>query len=144
MLDLQLIQHRNFTVSGGGANNRLNLALAVVAELRSKNVVARNNSFKRRFNHFNRGGRQHIKIKVVTVDAFIQDFVKQCDILLQADTLAHLVQMLFTHTGLELRVVQKQVSQFSPLLHQIQLGHPFGFVLELVRRNPNQFAQNIA
>ena len=38
----------------------------------------------------------------------------------------------------------QQVGELRPLLDEVELGHPFGFALELIGGNANQLAQHIA
>src|SRR5437667_12821790 len=39
--------------------------------------------------------------------------------------------------------MKQQIGKLRPLLHQIQLGHPFRFAFEFSSGNANQFAQYI-
>ena len=56
LLGLQLIKDGNLTVPGGSVSNGGNLAAVGVEKLRPKDVVAGDNSFQCRVNHFNRRG----------------------------------------------------------------------------------------
>ena len=80
----------------------------------------------------------------MAVDARIEKLVKQLDVALQANALAHLAQMFLADLRLELRIVQQQVGEFRSLLHQVDLGHSLGLALELLGGNADQFGEHVA
>ncbi len=77
------------------------------------------------------------------VDAGGENLVEQFDIALQSNALANLIKMLFPHLGLEFGIVQQQVGEFRSLLHQIDLGHPFGLAFKFIDRNADKFRQHV-
>src|ERR1700730_16443003 len=118
---MQLINHRDLAVTGRDADDRINLASRlVVAKLRAENVIRRNDVFERRLDHFFRRGRNDIEGEAVVVKALLEEPRQLLNVLLEADSFAHLDQVLFTNTTV-FRVVQKQVSQFPSLLHQVHV-----------------------
>ncbi len=75
----------------------------------------------------------------MTVNAGVEQLVKQLDVALESNPLAHFVQMFLSHLRLELRIVEQQSKRkLSALLYQVDLGHPFGFALELFGGNADQ------
>src|SRR6202163_112541 len=106
---MQLINHRNLSVSGRDPNDRVNLASGlVVAELCSENVIRGNDVFERRLDHLFWRRRNYIEGEVVAVKAVLEEPRQLMNVLLEADSFAHLDQVLFTNTTV-LRVVQQQV-----------------------------------
>ena len=51
--------------------------------------------------------------------------------------------MLLSDPTLKLRIMQQQVGQLRPLLHQVEFGHAFRLALEFLGRNANQLAQHV-
>src|ERR1700686_1160263 len=80
----------------------------------------------------------------MAVDARVEQLVKQFDVALETNPLAHFVQMFLANFGLELRIMQQQVGELRALLHQIDLGHPLGFAFEVLGRNADQFGEHVA
>src|SRR5208282_212571 len=116
----------------------------LVAEFRSVNAVGGHNSFERRLDHLDGSGREDGEFEMITLDAVIENLVQQSDVVFEADALPHFVEVLPAHARLEFRVVEQQVGELRPLLHQVQFGHAGGLALELPGRNSNDFAQNVA
>jgi len=69
----------------------------------------------------------------------LDQFQKQADVLLQADSLADLDEMLAANTA-ELGVVQQQVRKLSALLHHVDAGETGDALLEA--RETQQIAQH--
>src|SRR5439155_12065548 len=66
----QFIEEGHLPVTGAYADDGLDFAARlIVPELRSKNVIVRNDSFERGLNHFLRSGGEHIEREPVTLDA---------------------------------------------------------------------------
>ena len=107
-------------------------------------MVFGNNAFQRRLDNFHRRRRKHVKIKVEAWNSVVKNLIKQRNIFFEPDALADFVQVFFAHPSLELRIVQQQISELRPLLHQVQSRHAGGFALELLGWNTDQFGQNIA
>ncbi len=72
------------------------------------------------------------------VHASFENLVKQFDVALQPYAFSNLVKMLLPHLRFELRIVEQQIGEFRSLLHQVNLGHAFGFAFEFCRRNTDQ------
>src|SRR6266571_9191522 len=142
-LGLQIIEHGYFAISSRGTNHALNPTFRVVAELCSVNVVGGKHSFQRRLNYLHRSRRQNIKVELVAFDSTLKNFGEKLDVLLQANNLSDLIEMFAAHTAAKFRIMKQQIGKLRPLLHQIQLGHPFRFAFEFSRGNANQFAQYI-
>lgn len=143
-LGLQLVEDGNFAVARGGAEDGVNLAGRLVAELGAENVIRGDDAFERGVDHFDRSGRKNVKIKIVAFDAVIERLVEQADIVLQANALADLVEMLAADAGAKFGIVQQQVSQFGTLLDEIEFGHAARFALEFVGGNADEFAEDVA
>src|SRR5712692_5606063 len=112
---MQLINHRDLSVTGRDPDDRVNLASGlVVAELRAENVIRRNNVFERRLDYFFWRGRNDIEGEAVVVKAVLEKPRQFLNVLLEADSFAHFDQVLFPDTTV-FRVVQQQVSQFASL-----------------------------
>ncbi len=77
------------------------------------------------------------------VDARFEQLVQHLDVSLEANALAHFAQMFLPNFRLELRIMQQQVSELSPLLHQVDLGHALGFALEFFGRNSDQLGEHV-
>lgn len=107
-------------------------------------MIGRNDSFKRGLNDLRGSGRKNIEVEVIAFDAVVENLVQQCNILLQANAFADLIEMLLADSRAELRIVQQQVGEFGPLLDQIEFRHASRFAFELRRRNPQQLAEDIA
>src|ERR1700676_3619016 len=80
----------------------------------------------------------------MAVDASVEQLVQKLDVALESNPLADLVQMFLANFGFELRIMQQQVGELRALLHQVDLGHAFGFSLELLGRNADQFGEHVA
>ena len=78
------------------------------------------------------------------LDLLRQKAVEQIDVRLQAYALAGFIQMLGAHLGPEFGVVQQQIGELAPLLHQIEFSHPGGLALELAGGDPKQLGQHKA
>src|ERR1700678_925389 len=142
-LFFELIQPGNFAITGRRANQALDLAIGLVFKFGSKNVVLGHNPHQRRLDHFHRRRRNHIKIKVESVNPAVEDLINLLDIFLEANSLARLDQVFTTNARMKFRIVQEQVRKFGALLDQVQLGHTFGLALELLNRNAEQLAQYV-
>src|SRR3989475_2851636 len=142
-LGLQIIEHGYFAISSRGTNHALNPTFRVVAELCSVNVVGGKHSFQRRLNYLHRSRRQNIKVELVAFDSTLKNFGEKLDVFLQANNLSDLIEMFAAHAAAKFRIMKQQIGKLRPLLHQIQLGHPFRFAFEFSRGNANQFAQYI-
>src|SRR5207237_4221879 len=92
---LQLVECGDLAVTGGGAHDGLDVPAVAVAKLGAKNVVERNNPFQGGLDDLDGSSREHVKIETVAVNPLSQDLIEQLNILLQADTLADLVQVLY-------------------------------------------------
>src|SRR6185295_19171523 len=68
-LGLQFFQHGHLAITGGNADNGLDLSgILIVKEARAKNMIGRHDSFERRLDHFLRRGRYDVKRKAMTLD----------------------------------------------------------------------------
>src|SRR5579864_3120789 len=143
-IGLQTVQGRYLAIPGSHVLNGRNLARRVITELRPKNVIRGNNVLERRLDHFHRGSGNHVELKPMSRDSLVQDAVQEVDVLLQADALAHFPQVFGTHAVVKLRIVQQQVSQFSSLLHEVELGHALGLAFEFFGRDAEQLAQHVS
>src|SRR6266496_558101 len=118
---MQLINHRDLSVTSRNADDRVNLAGGLlVAELRAENVIPRNDVFERRLNHFFWRGRNDIEGEAVAVNALLKEPRQLLNVLLETDSFTDFDQVLFTDTTV-FRVVQQQISQFASLLHQVHV-----------------------
>src|ERR1700730_519475 len=118
---MKLINHRDLSVTGRHPDYRINLAGGlVVAELRPENMIRRNDVFERRLDHFFRRSRNDIEGEAVVVKPLLEEPQQLLYVLLEADSFAHLDQVLFTDTTV-FGVVQQQVSQFASLLDQVHI-----------------------
>ncbi len=143
-LRLQLVEGRYFSVAGGGAHQAFDLARGVVNKFGAVNVVTGNDPLESGLNHFHRGGGDYVEIEVIAIHSVLEHLVKQFDIFFQADVLADFVEMLLPHLLAELGIMQKQVRQFRPLLHQVQFGHALRLAFKFRSRNADQFTQYVA
>jgi hypothetical protein len=80
---------------------------------------------------------------VIAVHPVPEGLVEQFNVFFQANSLAHLVEMLFAHLLPEFGIMQQQVRQLRSLLYQVQLGHALRFSFKFRGRNAHQFAQYI-
>src|ERR1700686_762198 len=80
----------------------------------------------------------------MAIDTRIEKLVQELDVSLEANALAYLAKMFFPNLLLELRIMQQQVGEFSPLLHQVDLRHSLRLALELFRRNADEFREHVA
>src|SRR5713226_2260396 len=114
---MQFIYHRNLSVTSRDSHNRVNFASGlVVAELRPENVIRRNNVFERRLDHFFWRCRNYIEGEAVAVKALFEELRQLPNVLLEANSFAHLDKLLFANTTV-FRFVKKQLSKFASLLH---------------------------
>src|SRR5579864_8717004 len=143
-IGLQTVQGRYLAIPGSHVLDGRNLTRRVIAELRPENVIRGNNVLERRLNHFHRSRGNHVELEPMSRDSFVQDAMQEVDILLQANALAHFPQVLGTHAVVKLRIVQQQVGQLSPLLHEIEPSHALGLALEFFCRNAEQLAQHVS
>src|SRR5260370_10764978 len=141
---LELFEDKDFAIARIGAGNGIDFAGLGIKEFRAENVVGGNNAFKGRLYHFNRRGRQNVKIEMIPRNAAVKNLIEQRDIFLQANAFADFIKMLFAHAQLELGIVQKQVGKSSALLHQIQPGHTSRRAFKLGRGNADQLGENVA
>jgi hypothetical protein len=70
-------------------------------------VVLRHDPLQRRLNHLYRRRREHVKIKVESVDPPVEYLVNLLDVFLEANALAHLEQVVAPHARTELGIVQE-------------------------------------
>src|SRR5439155_3553016 len=108
---LELVEHRDFAVTGRGAGDAFNFSRAIEEEVGSIDVVRRDNAFQRRLNHLGRRRRENVEIEDVAVDAGRENPVQKLNVILEPDALTGLVKM-FPPYSAKLRIVQQQVSQF--------------------------------
>jgi hypothetical protein len=80
---------------------------------------------------------------VISLDAALQNFAQQLNILFQPDTLSRLIQMLPSYSSLILRIVQQQISQLRSLLHQINLRHPLNLAPKVFGGNAQHLNQPV-
>ncbi len=67
----------------------------------------------------------------MSIDAGFEDLVKQLDVTLEANSFADLVKMFLSNFRFEFGIVEQEIGEFGSLLHQVDLGHAFGFAFEL-------------
>ena len=82
-------------------------------------MIFGDDAFQRRLNHFLRSGRDDVERESMAVD-ILQELRQKADVLFQTNSLAHLDQVLPSHTPV-FGVVQQQVRQLTALLHQADL-----------------------
>src|SRR5581483_9084246 len=109
-----------------------------VAEFGAENVVGRNNSLEGGLDHFNRCRREDVEFETISFNSPGEDFIQQVDVLLQANQLAHLIEMLAPYPAAEFRIVKQQVGKLRALLDQVELRHAARFALEFFRGNSDQ------
>src|SRR3984957_8812330 len=97
----QSIEHRDFSVACGGAHNRVDFARRRIAELCAENVLGRDDILKRGKYDFHGRGGKNVKIKLVAVDAVLENLIKQFDLALKANPFSNLMQMFLAHLRLE-------------------------------------------
>src|SRR5882762_2262426 len=78
-----------------------------------------------------------------SVDPLVKYLVDLLDVVLEANALAHLDQVVAPHSRTELRIMQEKISQLGTLLNQVQLRHALDFALEFLDRNAQQLAQDV-
>src|SRR5262249_31948324 len=101
----------------------------IIVELCSVYVLRGNNSFECRLDDFLRRGRDDVEVELVAFGKSFQSFRKQLNVVLQADLLSCLDQVMAPHTA-EFRIMQDQVRELSALLYQVDLGQSPDFVME--------------
>src|SRR4029077_10981960 len=116
-LGLQLIEPGHLPIAGCGTSDGIDLARRGVAEFRPVDMIFGNDAFESRANDFDWCRRKYIEVKVVTVDSLLEKLVEKLDVVFQANSLAHLVEVFATNAGTKLGIMQQQISQFSALLH---------------------------
>src|SRR5207248_2844553 len=114
-----------------------------VEELGSKDVVFGHNTFQWRLNNLDRRRGDDIEVKMESWNPAVENLIEQRNIFFQTYALAHLVKVFFADPVLKLGIMQQQIRELRPLLHQIQPRHPSRFTLELVCRDSHQLRQNI-
>src|SRR5271154_5162056 len=85
-----------------------------------------------------------MKVKMVALDAVVENFAQQPDIVFQPNSFSHLYQVFLAHPRTEVRIVEQEVSEFGALLDQIYFGHSGGFALELLGRDSHDLAQDVS
>ncbi|HXT72991.1 MAG TPA: hypothetical protein VN785_03985 [Candidatus Angelobacter sp.] len=81
---------------------------------------------------------------MIAFDSVVENLVQKRDVLLQADTLADLIEMLAANSRTELGIMQQQVGQLGALLNQIEFRHACRLAFELRRGNAQQLAEDVA
>jgi len=79
-----------------------------------------------------------------SVNAVIENFIEQADVIFQANALPYFIQMFFANSRPEFRIMQQEISQLRSLLDQIDLGHPGCFTFEFLGGDADDFAQDVA
>src|ERR1035438_9390848 len=115
----QLIDDDDLAVSSRHLKDPFDFALLVVFELRTVDMIGRDDALERRADHFHRASRDHVEIEVVALNFLGKEAVERIDIGLQPDAPARFIEMLAAHLRAELGVVQQQIGEFPPLLHQV-------------------------
>src|SRR5664280_2886716 len=115
----QLIDDGDLAVSSRHLKDPFDFALLVVFKLRAVDMIGRDNALEGRADHFHRASRDHVEIEVVALNFLGKEAVERIDIGLQPDALARFIEMLAAHLRAELGVVQQQIGEFPPLLHQV-------------------------
>src|SRR4051794_37153246 len=105
----------------------------MVAEARAMNVFGRHNAFESRLDDFFRSGRNNVERKLVAFPS-AEDFEKELNILLQANLLSDGSKVFFTDTS-KFGIMQQQISEFSALLHQMNIGKAFHALFERTDAN---------
>src|SRR5207253_6280779 len=131
-MSFELLQPRNFSITGRGPHQALDLTRGFVLELSAKDMILRHDPLQRRLDHLQRCRREHVKIKVESVNPLVEYLVNLLDVVLEANALAHLEQVVAPDARTELRIVQKKISQLGALLNQVQFRHALDFALEFV------------
>jgi hypothetical protein len=141
-LGLQLVETHHLAVTRGGPRDSLDLAGSVVGELGPEDVIRRHDSLQGGLHDLDRRRREHEEIEVVSIDAAIEDPVKQLDVLFQGNAFAGGQQVLTANPAAELRIVQQQIGELRSLLNQAQLGHAAGLAVEFLYRDIQQLAEH--
>src|SRR5262249_26183960 len=81
---------------------------------------------------------------MVAGNAAVENLIQQRDVVLQANALADLVQMLLANARLEFWIMQQQVCELCALLNEIKSRHPGGLSLELGSRNSHELGEHVA
>src|SRR5260370_33336096 len=142
-LFFELLQPRDFSITGRGPHQAFDLTRSFVPELGAKDMVLRHDPLQRILNRLQRRRREHIKIKVESVNPLVEYLVNLLDIVLEANALPHLEQVVAPDARTELRIMQEKISQLGALLNQVQLCHALDSALEFLDRNAQQLAQDI-
>src|SRR5580704_2808085 len=141
---LQLVEHGDFAVSGGSANDGFNFTGVVVLEHGTENVVLRHDVFECRLNDFDRSRGEDVEIKFIAIDLIGENLVEQVDVVFQANAFSDFVEMLAANSSAEFGIVQQQVGELRPLLDEVQFLHPFNFAFELGNGNAHHFTEDVA
>src|SRR5437660_9477760 len=127
---MQLINHGDLAIACRNPNNRIDLARGrIVPKLRPVNVLGWDDVFERRLNHFFRRRRDYIEREAIAVNPVLEESRQLSDVLLEADSFAHLDQMLLADAAV-FRIVQEQVRQFATLLYQVDVRQSRDLVTE--------------
>src|ERR1035437_7994321 len=83
---LQLVEMCDLAVTGRGTSDRFNLAVCVVLELGSKDVIRRNNTRQCRLDDLHGGSGEYEEIEMVSIDTVVENLVKHLDVLFKRNS----------------------------------------------------------
>ena len=102
-----MVENRHFSIPGRSPLKSLDLPVSAIDEPRSEDVIFGNDAFEGRVNHFFRGCRQHIEIKMMTIDSTFENLIEQLDVFLEPDLFSDFEQVLLANFRVEFRIVQQ-------------------------------------
>src|SRR5437588_8190615 len=105
----QFLKHGDFAPACGSANDGGDFSRFVVAEARAENMIRRNDAFERRLNNLLRCRGDYVEMEFVAFAERVERASKQGHIVLQANALASLDQMLAPERP-KIRVMQKEIA----------------------------------
>src|SRR5262249_40021900 len=105
---------------------------------RPENMLGRHDVLQRRLNNLLRRGRNDVEIELVAFRQILERPRKEPHVVLQADTLAGLHEMLAPNSA-KIRTMEDQVAELRALLHEICLGKALRLVVKIVKSD--EFAQ---
>src|ERR1019366_9539683 len=133
----------DFSVARRGSHQAFDLTRGFVLELGAKDVVLWHDPLQRRLDHLYRRRREHVKIKVKSVDPTVEYLVNLLYVFLEANALAHLEQVIAPDARMELGIMQEKIKKIGAILNHVQLRHALGRALEFLDRNAEQLAQHV-
>ena len=129
----KLFEHGDFAPPRRSANDGVHFARGfVVAEARAEDVIGRNDALERRLDDFLGRGGDDVEMEFVTLRQIVEGAREKRDVVLQADALAGLNEMVAADAA-EIRVVENEVAKLRALLDEVHLRQAFDLVVEPVK-----------